>query len=186
MDYQEQINELKSKAQAEIDNILSKLKEDVEAVEASYKAKTHYALEDYSNGVGYNGYYITMSNAVDNTARMPNEAQFLKGYSEKIITNGMYPTEDIAHEAARMKQFNDDLLYFKYTYDSEYSPDDYWSDSSVAKYYIHLNMCAVKYEVTHAFIYGCNTVYFSSEAIAQRCADFLNRKYKLGEYADEA
>lgn len=185
MDYQEQINELKSKAQTEIDNILSKLKEDVEAVEASYKAKTHYALEDYSNGVGYNGYYITMSNEVDNTARMPNEAQFLKGYSEKIITNGMYPTLNIAHEAARMKQFNDDLLFFKYMYDREYSPDDYWSDIEIPKWSVYCNMPDAKYEVTKAFYYGYNTVYFSSEAIAKKCADFLNKKYKLGEYADE-
>ena len=31
-----------------------------------------------------------------------------------------------------------------------------------------------------------NTVYFSFGAIVQKCADFLNRKYKLGDYTDEA
>jgi hypothetical protein len=186
MDYQEQMNELKAKAQAEIDKIRSKLEEDVKALEDSYKAKTHYALEDYSNGVGYNGYYVTMSNEVDDTARMPNEAQFLKGYSEKIITNGMYPTPNIAHEAARMKQFNDDLLYFKYMYDREYSPDDYWSDASITKYYVYCDMPNAIHSVGTAFFCGYNTVYFSSYEIAQKCADFLNRKYKLGEYADEA
>lgn len=185
MDYQEQINELKSKAQTEIDNILSKLKEDVEAVEASYKAKTHYTSYDYSNDIGYQAYYVDVHNHVDLTSCFTIENAFLKGYIDCLANNSVYPNAYTARKAASMKQLNDDLLYFKYTYDREYTPDDYWSDSSVAKYYIHLNMCAVKYEVTHAFIYGCNTVYFSSEAIAKKCADFLNKKYKLGEYADE-
>lgn len=185
MDYQEQINELKVKAQAEIDKIMSKLRTDVEALEASYKAKTHYTLEDYSNGVGYQAYYVTSSNEADHTSVFASDKDFMKGYTTGIVNNSIYPTETMAREAASMKQLNDDLLYFKYTYDREYTPDDYWSDSSVAKYHVHFNMCATEYEVTHAFIYGCNTVYFSSEAIAKKCADFLNNKYKLGDYADE-
>ena len=184
MDYQEQINEFKAKAQAEIDKIMSKLRNDVEALEASYKAKTHYTLEDYSNGVGYQAYFVDLHNKVDFSSVVTSEDAFMRGYADCISINSVYPTADVAHEAARMKQLNDDLLYFKYTYDREYSPDDYWSDIEIPKWSVYCNMPDAKYEVTKAFYCGYNTVYFSSEAIAKKCADFLNRKYKLGEYAD--
>ena len=185
MDYQEQINELKSKAQAEIDNILSKLKEDVEAVEASYKAKSHYTSYDYSNGVGYQAYYVDLHNKVDFSSMATSEDVFMRGYADCISVNSVYPSAYVAREAASMKQLNDDLLYFKYTYDRDYTPDDYWSDTLIPKYYVYCDMPNALHSVGTAYRDGYNTVYFSSYDIAEKCADFLNKKYKLGEYADE-
>ena len=186
MDYQEQINELKSKAQAEIDKIMSKLEEDVKALEDSYKNKTHYTSYDYSNGIGYQAYYVDVHNHVDLTSCFTIEGAFLKGYIDCLANNSVYPNAYIARKAASMKQLNDDLLYFKYMYDREYSPDDYWSDASITKYYVYCDMPNAIHSVGTAFFCGYNTVYFSSYEIAQKCADFLNRKYKLGEYANEA
>ena len=82
MDYQEQINELKAKAQAEIDNIMSKLRTDVEALEASYKAKTHYTSYDYNNGVGYQAHYVNLLNKVDFSSKFTSEDAFLRGYAD--------------------------------------------------------------------------------------------------------
>ena len=184
MDYQEQINELKAKAQAEIDNIMSKLKDDIHLVDVIYKSKKHYTFEEYSNGVGYQAYYVTSSNKIDHTSVFASDKDFMKGYTTGIVNNSMYPSEYVAHVAASMKQINDDLLYFHYTYDRGYSPDVYWNDIEVPKWFVYCNMPDTKYAVSKSYYYGYNTVYFSSEDIAEKCADFLNKKYKLGEYAD--
>lgn len=184
MDYQEQINELKAKAQAEIDNIMSKLKDDLHLVDVIYKSKKHYILEDYSNGVGYQAYYVTSSNKIDHTSVFASDKDFMKGYTTGIVNNSIYPTETMAREAASLKQFNDDLLYFKYMYDRDYTPDDYWSDTLIPKYYVYCDMPNAFYSVGTAYRGGYNTVYFSSYDIAEKCADFLNKKYKLGDYAD--
>ena len=185
MDYQEQINELKAKAQAEIDNIMSKLKDDIHLVDVIYKSKKHYTFEEYSNGVGYQAYYVTSSNKIDHTSVFASDKDFMKGYTTGIVNNSIYPTETMAREAASMKQLNDDLLYFKYAYDRDYTPDDYWSDTLIPKYYVYCDMPNASYSVGTAYRGGYNTVYFSSYDIAEKCVDFLNKKYKLGEYADE-
>lgn len=66
------------------------------------------------------------------------------------------------------------LLYFKKRYDNEYEPN--WYDELAPKYYVWYN------PVTHNYCRGINysnqhvgDVYFSSEMVASKCIDWLNK-----------
>lgn len=66
------------------------------------------------------------------------------------------------------------LLHFKKRYDSEYEPD--WFNVNEPKYYIAYNpliynyYCGVTYGYPHM-----GDVYFSSEKVASKCIDWLNK-----------
>lgn len=71
-------------------------------------------------------------------------------------------------------QFIADLLHFKWLYDRDYEPD--WLDERERKYFVtyyhYVNGWVFDY-VTRGNAEG---VYFSSQEIAQKCVDWLNRK----------
>lgn len=86
---------------------------------------------------------------------------------------------DIPADLFTILQFNDKLdnltklMKFKFCYDYGYTPD--WSKQDECKWFVYLYTPARKYEVNLAT--ACNrpsTVYFSSEEITQKCADWLN------------
>lgn len=83
-----------------------------------------------------------------------------------------YLTEELAEQAKKLKDFNDKLLAFKYCYDLDYKPD--WCDSYEDKYYVYYSNKTQKYDVDSMTIWDVHNVYFSSEEIAQKCADWLN------------
>ena len=87
-----------------------------------------------------------------------------------------YLTEELAEQAKKLKDFNDKLLAFKYCYDLDYKPD--WSDFYEDKYYVYYSNKTHKYDVNSITMWDVHNVYFSSEEIAQKCADWLN---SLGE-----
>ena len=92
---------------------------------------------------------------------------------------GHYPTKELAEQAKAMKDFNDKLLAFKYCYDLDYKPnwdDIHSTDGSDAKFYVYFDSTDYKYHCRYCHTNNCNTVYFSSEEIAQKCADWLNLK----------
>lgn len=65
------------------------------------------------------------------------------------------------------------LMKFKFCYDHSYAPD--WSNQDKCKWYVYLYTPTRKYEVSWATTWDRpSTVYFSSEEIAQKCADWLN------------
>lgn len=86
---------------------------------------------------------------------------------------------DIPADSFAIVPFNDKLdkltklMKFKFCYDYSYVPD--WDNGDELKYFINFNVAAGKYManlvVTRDHL---STVYFSSEEIAQKCADWFN------------
>lgn len=84
----------------------------------------------------------------------------------------LYLTKELAEQAKKLKDFNDKLLAFKYCYDLDYKPD--WGDFDEDKYYVYYSNRAQKYDVDSTSIWDIHNIYFSSEKVAQKCADWLN------------
>lgn len=97
-------------------------------------------------------------------------------YIDDFNPYGTYPTEGYALMAQKMKIFNDKLLAFKWCYDRDYQPD--WNDIDEDKYFVALDHTDGRFEVDSYTTWSFPTVYFSSEVIAQKCADWL---YSLEE-----
>lgn len=86
---------------------------------------------------------------------------------------GHYPTKELAEQAKAMKAFNDKLLAFKYCYDADYVPD--WSDISSNKFYVYYDVQYNRYRPDYGrLMQWKSAVYFSTLAIAERCANWLN------------
>lgn len=83
-----------------------------------------------------------------------------------------YLTEELAEQAKKLKDFNDKLLAFKYCYDLDYKPD--WSDCYEDKYYVFYSNKTQKYDVDSVTTWDVHIIYFSTEEVAQKCADWLN------------
>lgn len=65
------------------------------------------------------------------------------------------------------------LMKFKFCYDYSYTPD--WDNESELKWFVYFHTPTRKYTVHWSSTsFRPSTVYFSSEAIAQKCADWLN------------
>lgn len=112
-------------------------------------------------------YYIDSDGDVDYVFHsLPFDATDLNPY-------GYYPTIGLAEQAKAMKDFNDKLLAFKYCYDADFEPD--WNDVFRSKFYVYYDAMSDRYKPQYArrFQWKC-TVYFSTYAIAQKCANWLN------------
>lgn len=83
-----------------------------------------------------------------------------------------YLTEELAEQAKNIKDFNDKLLAFKYCYDRDYRPD--WADDGSPKYTVVWNVTTNRFDCVWSTLTRCNYVFFSTEEIAQKCADWLN------------
>jgi hypothetical protein len=149
---------------AEANTLLGEVKansSNEEDVIAKYK-------EDYCKDKQY---YFNVNGDVD--FFVPTE---LDAFEKQSNPYSNYLTEELAEQAKKLKDFNDKLLAFKYCYDLDYKPD--WSDSHEDKYYVYYSNRTPKYDVDSMTIWDIHNVYFSSEEIAQKCADWLN---SLGE-----
>lgn len=81
----------------------------------------------------------------------------------------------IAHLFSEKTQAIADQFYFKELYDADYVPD--WENMRTSEYYIYLDNSTKSYGVNHTIYWALEgTVYFSSEEIAQKCADWLNSR----------
>lgn len=87
-----------------------------------------------------------------------------------------YITSNIAEQAFKLKKFNDILLAFKFCYDLPYTRE------KTSAYVIAWNSNRSTYftELLQANAH-INSVYFSSESVAKRCAEFLNKIDPKGE-----
>lgn len=85
----------------------------------------------------------------------------------------IYPTEEYAEQAQKIKEFNDKLLAFKWCYDRDYKPA-FSGDYKNRTYYIYYDSEDGKYEWHWDNICDKNIIYFSSKEIAQKCCDWLN------------
>lgn len=154
MDKQERIKELKKQIE-EINAEINELERDD-------------TLEQYESDItwGYDGYILNERGCVDED----NDSIF---NSNDYNPYRHYMTEEYANKAAKIKKFNDMLLAFKWCYDRDYEPD--WT-TNYAKYRVVYNSDANPkcYCVVCNHTYRNNAIYFSSENIAQKCADWLN------------
>ena len=91
-----------------------------------------------------------------------------------------YMTKEYANKAAQMKKFNDMLMAFKWCYDRDYEPD-WTTDCDKYRVIYNFDTFSKRYCVNTACIYGHNEIHFSSEDIAQKCADWLNNIDPNGE-----
>jgi hypothetical protein len=65
------------------------------------------------------------------------------------------------------------LMKFKFCYDYSYIPD--WSNQNELKWYVYFQTANGKYMVYKTAVWDYSSmVYFSSQEIAQKCADWLN------------
>lgn len=87
--------------------------------------------------------------------------------------------EDIPAHLFAILLFNEQLdmlkklMKFKFCYDHSYAPD--WGNQDEYKWFVHLYTPTGKYYVSSYTTWDRpSTVYFSSEEIAQKCADWLN------------
>ena len=156
----QEAKQLIAKANALLDEVKTSPDEEKDVI-AKYK-------EDYCRG---RKYYLNENSEIrsfgaDGT-RSFEEAERFPEFPYQY-----YLTEELAKRAKELKDFNDKLLAFKYCYDPDYEPD--WEDTFEDKYYVYYFSDNYDYKVGNRTTWGANTVYFSSEEIAQKCADWLN------------
>lgn len=99
------------------------------------------------------------------------------GYVGKVDDNVFafdnLPTVEYAKELQKLNKFNGMMLAFKWCYDRDFEPD--WGNDDQFKYYIEYNSKLGSWNVRYNVVSRFNLVYFSSNEIAQKCADWLNR-----------
>lgn len=152
---------------AEANALLSEVKansSDEEDVIAKYK-------EDYCKD---RKYYLNNQSNVD-FVNMGDSFEKVERLTQSPYQH--YLAEELAEQAKKLKDFNDKLLAFKYCYDLDYKLD--WSDSYEDKYYVYYSNKTHKYDVDSMTIWDVHNVYFSSEEIAQKCADWLNNSSQV-------
>lgn len=82
-----------------------------------------------------------------------------------------FPTEEYAKKLQKLNKFNGMMLAFKWCYDRDYELD--WNTLE-EKYYVYYSNRYHKYDVDSVTTYDSHNIYFSTEEIAQKCADWLN------------
>lgn len=89
--------------------------------------------------------------------------------------------ERLAEMFADKTQFMADLLYFKALYDKDYMPN--WGSGTERKYCIYYNGKTNKFEWSYVTGYcrSIESVYFSTEKIAQKCVDWLDKFRRTGK-----
>lgn len=87
----------------------------------------------------------------------------------------LFKTKKFAEMYREKTQYIADLLHFKWLYDRDYEPD--WEDGDKGKYSVWYNHRDNKYRIDGTRTWeNMATVYFSTAELAQKCADWLNRK----------
>lgn len=114
-------------------------------------------------------YYVT-------TAGLIGKAQF-RGMTHSdtaALNKRLFKSIEYAEDFRRKSQFIADLLHFKWLYDKDFVPE---YETASAKYYVFYHHGTGEYLVSeHDKTEVKSQVYFSSGEIAQKCADWLNRR----------
>lgn len=88
----------------------------------------------------------------------------------------VFKSSERVEQWKKKAQFIADFLLFKSIYDPDYELDT--SKENVITIFVEYDFEKGKYVVGKMVNRDINTVYFSSEKIAQKCADWLNNKMK--------
>ena len=91
---------------------------------------------------------------------------------EGVKGNMIFPTKEFAEMYREKAQLIADCLLFKWMYDREYEPKWGWTD--VKNWGISYDTDSKRYVVFYYILNDSNQIYFSSEKIAQKCAEWLN------------
>ena len=99
------------------------------------------------------------------------------GYPDKLDEDDYNPyfqflDAGYADEAARMYKLICMQLAFKWCHDRDFKPD--WENINEGKYFLCFDSKDSTFLVQGASYIQLNTVYFSNEDIAQKCANWLN------------
>lgn len=120
-------------------------------------------------------YYLDDDSEIDFTNWWePGDFSNILDYNKNPFCGYIAP--NIAEQAFKLKKFNDILLAFKFCYDLTYIREN------TSAYVIAWNSNRSTYftELLQANSH-INSVYFSSESVAARCAEFLNKIDPKGE-----
>ena len=159
--YLAQINELAEKAN-ELAEEYNKSAEQVE--DKNPKDYTLELLKDYVDAFEGKMYWIEFGDIC--------HGELSSCGDDDIFSFENFPTMEYAEKLRKMNRLNGMMLAFKWCYDRDYEPD--WYDNENPKYtVIHLCDSGFHYDSTNVVQY--NQVYFSSEALATECAEWLNK-----------
>ena len=157
--YLAQINELAEKANA----LAEEYNHSEQVEDKNPKDYTLELLKDYVEAFKNPMYWIEFGEICHGS---------LAGAEEEILAFDNFPSEAYAKKLRKMNKLNGMMLAFKWCYDIDYEPD--WYDNENPKYtVIHLCDSGFHYDSTNVVQY--NQVYFSSEALATECAEWLNK-----------
>jgi hypothetical protein len=98
---------------------------------------------------------------------------FVSGDTETVMAFEDFPTKEYAEKLRKMNRLNGMMLAFKWCYDRDYEPN--WADEDSCKYTIIWNVTNNRFDYVWSTITRCNCVYFSSDDIAKKCAEWLNK-----------
>jgi hypothetical protein len=169
MTFEEKMNKL-SETIAETNRLFAELTEELATSKENENSKDDIVidiLERYKDIRELHDYlYFLDENSKIDNCRGPYE--FVNNVEDPY---DLYPTKKLAHQAQKMKIFNDLCLAFKYCHDEDYQPD--WSNYDY-KYRVIYDFENNRYYVEQPEKYYCNVVHFSSREIAQKLANYLN------------
>lgn len=170
-EYLSQINEIADKANKLAEEYTAS-EQAVEEHEDKAKSHTEYMLDVLSDYV----------DAFDDEMYWVECGDIGYGYvakdDEDIFTFDNFPTEEYAKKLQKLNKFNGMMLAFKYCYDRDYKSDFY--DDNTYKYTVVWDM-ANKFHHYITTVTWLNQVFFSSEDIAKKCAEWLNKIDPEGE-----
>lgn len=126
----------------------------------------------------HSGWYIGPVGEVIKDTFNPN----ISDTDRLMIKNHLaFKSEECARMFSEKTRLIADLLHFKYLYDKGYEPD--WNNNRVTKWTVwipyndYTNPKRRFKPVSTYEMYDPEKVYFSTEEIAQKCADWLNKIY---------
>ena len=135
------------------------------------------AAEEYSTSEDTLAKYAERLDGINRAYYLDNDSEVDSTYTafgaidEARNPYQLYPTADLARLAYAHKRYNDMLLAFKYCYDNDYCPD--WESVDIL-YSVGFNLKKHKYEAITLLNYTPVSVIFSTNELAQKCADWLN------------
>lgn len=143
------------------------LEKELNSIQNELRLYEPVSLEEYVQAIENKAYYLnTQGHVVWSMDKRFSPCLIFPFYN--------YPTEGLAQQARQLKGMEDKLLAFKYCYDRDYKPD--WNSCEVKYFIVYSHLNGGRFEYAHSQYLETNTVYFSSEAIAQKCCDWLNNK----------
>lgn len=163
------IEEIKTEMK-QLETKVKQLGRELELAENKQKSAEVPETLNWKNGDTY--YYLTAYGIV--------ASHYEDKFDNNVARNHIiFPTEELVEMFREKAQFIADLLHFKWLYDKDYVPD--WNNKNSQKWHIYYDSSYCEYDACCCFTYKENVIYFSSEKIAKKCADWLNSRNTRNE-----